>query len=118
MHEEDQRYARALTRAYFCGELEVTNPFQSPVSIYQLKKQVEKAKITYADDIKNNTKIAQIIAQAETIVNERIEDPDLMITPEDRDVLRLYSPRKQRKYRTPLARNDNANPAAPKRNLG
>jgi mRNA degradation ribonuclease J1/J2/exonuclease I len=33
LHDDDQRYARAITRAYFCGELEVTNPFQSPVSI-------------------------------------------------------------------------------------
>ncbi len=118
LHKDDQLYARALTRAYFCGELEVSNPFQSPVSIYQLKKQVEKAKITYADDIKNGSKIGKIIAQAEKIVSERIEDPDLMITPEDREILRLYSPRKQRKYRTPLARNDNANPESPTRKLG
>ena len=118
LHDDDQRYAQALTRAYFCGELQVTNPFQSPVSIYQLKKQVEKAKDKYADDIAKGNQVADIIAQAEAIVEERINDPELMITPEDREVLRLYSPRKHRKYRPPLAKNDNINTPNPTKKLG
>ncbi|MGN7501567.1 MAG: hypothetical protein ACTHPO_01175 [Alphaproteobacteria bacterium] len=118
LHADDQKYARAIQRAYFCGELEVSNPFQSPVSIYQLRKQVEKAKVKYADDIENNTVTGQIIKQAEAIVEERINDADLLITAEDREVLKMYSPRKQRKYRVPTARNDNAFPKTIKKGLG
>lgn len=118
LHEDDQKYARALQRAYFCGELEVSNPFQSPVSIYQLKKQVEKAKAKYAADIEANNVTGQIIKQAESIVESRINDADLLITPEDREILKLYSPRRHRKYRTPIARNDNAFSPTIKKGLG
>jgi hypothetical protein len=74
--------------------------------------------VKYADDIENNTVTGQIIKQAEAIVEERINDADLLITAEDREVLKMYSPRKQRKYRVPTARNDNAFPKTIKKGLG